>query len=412
MTETDLIIQLTGMAYGGEAIGRDDQNRMVFVPFGIPGETVRVELTEIHKRWARGRLTSIETSSPQRQQARCPHFQVCGGCHYQHMPYDMQLTTKQEVLHDQLSRIGGLREPPLQPIVPSPSPWETRNKASFALTDDGQLAYHGSSPEILVPVSQCPILQPGLEELRQSLDLDALPGLDQVTLRTAHSGEMLIFEGSLDRDLSFHFDSPVSVVWVGEKGVSILSGSDQMLYSIDGLDFVVSAGSFFQVNTAILPELVGHVLKLLDPRPGQVIVDAYAGVGLFSKFLAEKNARVIAIEESPWSCRDFELNLEPYDVSLYEASVEEALPALEAGPHSILLDPPRAGLSREALQDVLALNPEKIVYVSCDPATLARDLRHFGEAGWHPGSITPFDLFPQTYHVETVIMLEPDTRSG
>lgn len=396
-------IKLTGMAYGGEALGRSSEGRMVFVPFGLPGETVRVEVVDSRKRWARARLIEVDERSPDRQEPRCPHFEVCGGCHYQHIPYETQLAFKQEILVDQLSRLGKFSDPPVHQIVASPSPWGTRSKASFTLTKDGKLAYHGQSPEILVPVEECPILRPELDSLRQSLQLDSLPGVDRVILRTSDSGDMLIFEGNLDEDFSFHFDLPISVVWIDEKGVSILSGSDQLLYSINGLDFVVSAGSFFQVNTALVPDLVQHVLSLLHPQPGQRILDAYAGVGLFSKFLAEEGASVTAVEASPWACRDFELNLDPYeDIAIYEAGVEEALPALGHTPDSILLDPPRSGLGKEARQQLLSLQVPTIVYVSCDPATLARDARFFREAGYEPASFTPFDLFPQTYHIETV----------
>ncbi|MBN1264826.1 MAG: class I SAM-dependent RNA methyltransferase [Anaerolineales bacterium] len=403
MNQETRTIRLTGMAYGGEAIGRDSDGRMVFVPFGMENETVQVRLTDVHKRWARAELVSIDQPSPDRQKPRCPHFQICGGCHYQHIPYEQQLIIKQGIVSEQLSRIGLFEQLPVQPIVPSPNAWGTRNKATFAATPDGQLAYHGFLPDELVPIEQCPILQPEMESLRQILELETLEGIDHVTFRTADSGEMIIFEGSLDESLSFTFERPLSVVWIGEKGVSILSGADQLLYVLDGLEFVVSAGSFFQVNTALIPTLVQRVLELLAPRPGQVVIDAYAGAGLFSKFLAEKGVEVLAIEQSPWSCRDFELNLDPYNaVSLYEADVETTLPVLTVKPDSILLDPPRSGLTKEARLEILRLQPDRIVYVSCDPATLARDGRQFAGAGYSLSTITPIDLFPQTYHIESV----------
>jgi len=391
------------MAYGGAAMGRDSEGRMVFVPFGIENETVHVRLTDIHKRWAHAQLLSIEHPAPERRRPLCPHFQHCGGCHYQHIPYNMQLRIKEDILAEQLRRIGKFENPPVQPILPSPDEWGTRNKASFATNSASKLAYFGFNPEELVPIEQCPILHPELQSLTQTLEMDFLEGVHKVVLRTSDSGEMMIFEGDIHKDMAFTFERPLSVVWIGEKGVSILSGSDQLLYSIEGLDFVVSAGSFFQVNTKLVPAMVNKAVELLEPKRGQIIVDAYAGIGLFSKFLAEKGVDVIAIEESPWSSRDFELNLDPYDtVSLYEADVETSLPALQAKPDSILIDPPRAGLSKAAREEILRLNPERIVYVSCDPATLARDGRQFASSGYVFESITPLDLFPQTFHIESI----------
>jgi 23S rRNA (uracil1939-C5)-methyltransferase len=183
----------------------------------------------------------------------------------------------------------------------------------------------------------------------------------------------------------------------------VLAGEKSLAFEILDRTFLVSAGSFFQVHTAMAGELVQHVLRELRVRPAEIILDLYAGVGLFGAFLAHEGAHVIAVEESSQACSDFEHNLKEFDdVELYEAAVEVALPAVRSRPDAAIVDPPRAGLSREALQHIIDLEPPRLVYVSCDPATLARDGGRLAEAGYSLTRCTPFDLFPQTFHIETV----------
>ncbi len=404
MTKKIVELTLEGMAYGGDAIGRDASGRMVFIPFGLPGEKVRVTIVEEHKRWARGRLQEIIESSSERITARCPHFAVCGSCHYQHMSYAGQLRVKQSIVCNQLERLGGFTNPPVEPIVASPSPWQSRNKVQFHLTPEGKLAYHGAFSPRLVAIDECHTLEPALAELWPRLDLEAVHGLRRVTLRSGTNDSiMIILEGESNPDLELSLDFPASVVWLGPGGVAVLAGSRELVFEIKGRSFVVSAPSFFQVNTALIAILVESVLALMQVESGETILDLYAGVGLFSAFMAEAGGRVIAVEESPWACSDFEINLDSFDdVSLYEATVEQALPSISIRPDAALIDPPRSGLSKPAMQALLDIHPPHLVYVSCDLATMARDGRELAKNGYQLERITPFDLFPQTYHIETV----------
>jgi 23S rRNA (uracil1939-C5)-methyltransferase len=170
-----------------------------------------------------------------------------------------------------------------------------------------------------------------------------------------------------------------------------------------GRPFRVSPDAFFQVNSLLTEDLVRLALRALAVQPGERVFDLYAGVGLFSAFAAEAGAQVAAVEACPSACADFEINLGEYDdVELYEASVEAALPAITARPDALLVDPPRAGLARTVVDELISLAPGRVVYVSCDPTTLARDGRHLAEGGYQLVRVTPIDLFPQTYHIETV----------
>jgi len=399
-----LDVNMTGLAYGGDAFGRDDNGRMIFVPFAIPGERVQIKIVEAHKRWARAQLVKVLKISPDRSAPRCRHYADCGGCHYQHMPYPIQLSSKAEIVRSQLERLGGFNNPPIETTIPSPSPWNTRNHLQFSLTPEGRLGFNAHGSNRVVPIDECHLPESSLANLWPRLDLEAIPGLNRIALRAGTEGEhMIVLHGEGDPEVEVRIDMPASVVWLSSRGVTVLAGEDFLTIEVLDRTFKISALSFFQVHTAMAGELVRHVLEALQFQPGDTILDLYAGVGLFSLFLAQAGVHVVAVEEAPWSCVDFENNLAEFDhVELYEAPVEIALPALSTRPNAVIVDPPRTGLSPEALKQLIKLSPPLIAYVSCDPATLARDAQRLAKAGYNLERCTPIDLFPQTYHIETL----------
>jgi 23S rRNA (uracil1939-C5)-methyltransferase len=395
-------LDLTGMAYGGDSFGRDSEGRMVFVPFSLPGERVRVAIVEEHPRWARARLLEVLLPSLDRIRPRCKHFADCGGCHYQHMPYQAQLLAKEEVLKDQLRRIGGFERPPVHPSVPSPSPWNTRNHLQFKLTAGSRLGFNAAGSERIVPIDECHLPESALADLWPRIDLEGAEGISRVSVRAGIDEElMVIFEGEREPPFEMHVDAPVSVVWISEDRRATLAGDPILEMQVFDCPFVVSPGSFFQVNAAMAGELVQRTLEALDVQPGTTIFDLYAGVGLFSVFLAQVGAHIVAVEDSASACADFEVNLEAFeDIQLYEAPVEMALPQIPEQPEAVVVDPPRAGLSREALDGILARRAPQLIYISCDAATFARDAARLNAAGYYMLQATPIDLFPQTYHIE------------
>jgi 23S rRNA (uracil1939-C5)-methyltransferase len=214
---------------------------------------------------------------------------------------------------------------------------------------------------------------------------------------------MVVLHASSPANVELSLNLPSSVVWVHPQGLQVLAGQGTLAVDVLHRTFRVSALSFFQVHTQLGQELVGLCLDALDVGPADVVFDLYAGVGLFSAFIAETGAPVVAIEESPWACADFEDNLKEFDrVELYESSVEDALPAVPQRPKAVVVDPPRAGLGARVVQQLLDRRPSCLVYVSCDPSTLARDGRILADGGYVLERVTPVDMFPQTYHIETV----------
>ena len=419
----ELELTLTGLAYGGEALGRDSGGRVVFVPFALPGERVRVQLLEHRRRWARARLLQVLQPSSERTVPRCRHFGACGGCHYQHMPYADQLRTKQSILREQLERLGKLQNPPVEPCLPAASPWNARNQLQFHLDPAGRLGFvrHGlmegdwpresvgrgqpgrGKPQVL-PIQECHLPEPALSDLWPQLELEAIPGLERVGLRVGREGEaMLILHAEGPPQVEVALDLPLSVVWLWPGGLEVLAGSPHLTFEVLGREFRVSAPSFFQVQTALAGELVRLVMEGLAVAPGELAYDLYAGVGLFSAFLAAAGARLAAVEESPWACEDFVHNLEAFEgVELYEAPVEEALAGLPGSPQAVVVDPPRAGLAPAVLDRLIEWAPPRLVYVSCDPATLARDAARLQAGGFRLERAVPIDFFPQTFHLEAV----------
>lgn len=373
---------------------------------------MRVELVEQHERWARGVLIKVLEPAPERIEPRCLHFGVCGGCHYQHMPYSAQLQAKQEIVADQLSRIGGLPEAEVRPTIASPQEWNYRNHIQFHLDQGGNLAFVQAVANDLFPVQECHLPIPSLDALWPQLDIEPSESIARLALRGFTEREnLVILHGKGEPQFDLQVDLPASVVWMSPEIATVLAGDGHLTAEVLGHSFLVSAGSFFQVNSALTPRLVDLALEALDPKSGQTIFDLYAGVGLFSAFIAQAGAQVVAIEESAWGARDYEVNLDEFDdVALYESSVEGALPYLEYKPDSILVDPPRAGLGRELTAQLAHLGPDRFVYVSCDPATLARDAKTLDSSGYHLQWVQPLDLFPQTYHIETVSLWLPARR--
>jgi 23S rRNA (uracil1939-C5)-methyltransferase len=398
-------VELTAFGYGGESIGRLPDGRAVFVPFALPGEKVRIELVEEKRGFARARLLEVLEPAAGRIAPRCIHFGLCGGCHYQHMSYSAQLAAKTSILRDQLERIGGLHDPLIQPAVASPQAYQYRNHVQFHMTREGKLGYHKPRSDEVFAIQECHLPEPALSELWPQLDFEASLEIERIGLRLGAEDEIQIILESRDPhapDLSVE-ELPVSVVHLSPAGALVLAGSSDITMNLLGRDFRVSAGSFFQTNTAIAQAMVQHVLSLVALNRTSVALDAYCGVGLFSAFLAPRVGRLVGIEASPSACDDFSANLDEFDnVELYEAPVEDVLPGLDLQPDLALVDPPREGLDRNALDGLLRLAAPRLVYVSCDPATLGRDARRLAAGGYALEQVTLFDQFPQTYHIESI----------
>jgi 23S rRNA (uracil1939-C5)-methyltransferase len=362
----------------------------------------------MRKGFARAELVSVLQSSPRRIAPRCPHFGVCGGCQYQMLAYPDQLEAKTSILRDQFSRLGGLSDVPMRPIVASPAEWNYRNNVQFHLDGNGRIGYQAPSSHIVVPIHVCYLPESPLDEIWPHLEFEAQTGLQRIGLRRGAGGDaLLILESAGDEAPEFSIDFPMSAVFMGRSGTVVLAGEDGLRMEALGKSYQVSAGSFFQVNTAQAEAMLRYLLDKLPFQPNSTALDVFSGVGLFSAFIAPRVTRLVAVELSPSACEDYAVNLDEYDhVELYQGAAEEILPELDVKPDFAIVDPPRTGLERRALDALVGMGVKTIAYVSCDPSTLARDAKRLVEAGYQLIEITPFDLFPQTYSLESISIFE------
>lgn len=400
-------ITLTTLTYGGEAMGRLPDGRAVFVPFGLPNEHVRVRLTEEKKGFARGEILEISESSSERITPRCIHFSKCGGCHYQNLSYENQLKAKEEILRDQLKRIGKIENPPVKPMIASPAVWNYRNHMQFHLTEDGKVGFVNSRGRSVIPISECHLPEAAIQTFWPELQFETTLGAERISVRTGQDEELiLILESENPETPELEIEADISVVHIYDEDSVVIAGQDHLTINVLEKNFHVSAASFFQVNTKMAEKMVQHLLVMLPVSSETTLMDVYCGAGLFSKFFAPKCKQVIGIESSESACEDFAINLDEFEnVELYEGEAEEILPALVGkfdGPLYMIVDPPRAGIEKHALDAIINIKPQVIAYVSCDPSTLARDAARLIHAGYQLEEITPFDLFPQTYHIESI----------
>jgi len=390
-TPETLRLALTDMAFQGGAIARQD-GQVVFAAYGIPGEEVIVQIERRSKDYLTGRVVEVLSPSPHRVPAPCPYFGTCGGCQWQHIDYAYQTELKARIVADQLRRIGKFQAAPVLPTIPAVETWNYRNHARFSVgRRHGDLGFTTPLRHRFLPIDRCLIMHPWINGVLERLQGKAA-GLHQVAVRYGVKTGQALIHPSLE-----------------EIDPSIPSGQPWYEEELLGKRFRISGASFFQVNTLqgeVLAEVVRQKLAL---EPHHVLLDAYAGVGTFAVLLAPYVKQVIAVEESSSAVADAVINQAGIDnITFYEGKVEAILPELTQRPDAAILDPPRVGCHPDALAAVLVLAPARLVYVSCDPATLARDLRILCDGGYRLLEVQPVDMFPQTYHIEVVATLALD----
>ncbi len=421
-------VKIEKLIYGGEGLAHYD-GATVFVPFVLPNEEVAIQPVERKKKFVRGRVERLITPAPERATPPCPHFGVCGGCDYQHIPYEAQVRYKTEILRETLRHIGKIEW--TGPITPHPSPpWQYRNRAQWrvrALGDSANsthsaMGYFRAGSSALCAVEECPILSPRLFDtftaLRDALAAQSLPAsLREIqAFADAQDSKVLlnaVFAGfppsaaALAEKLRSAVPTLESLLLQDQTGERMqLFGPGYLRYEALNSSYRVGHLSFFQVNRFLVDEMVQAVC--LAAGEGEVAFDLFAGVGLFTLSLAQQFGRVVAVEANPASARDLEANLAPVlsSVELRNADVDDFLAKCKDGADVVVLDPPRAGVSPVAVARLAELRPARIVYVSCDPSTLARDLAKLAASGYALADVHLFDMFPQSFHMETLVRLE------
>jgi tRNA/tmRNA/rRNA uracil-C5-methylase (TrmA/RlmC/RlmD family) len=409
-----------GVAHGGEAVARLDDGRAVFVPYAIPGERVRIRVTQARRRFARAELVEVLQASPDRVEPPCPHFGPgrCGGCAWQHIELQAQADLKARLVREQLAHLGGLTDVAVRPTLrPASPPGEApgfgyRERATLTAAGDGRLGFLRSGSHQVHPVDHCPLLASGLQDL--PAELGRHPAGAKVRLRRGASGDRLVVLEATAASRT-RFLPPEGVAWAIVRGNGKVVGGEgqpSVTERVAGVDLHVSAASFFQVHRHGAEALVELAARALEPAAGETLLDLYAGVGLFAATVGAAAGRVVAVESWKPAARDARHNLRSHpDATVLQDDVANTLARI--GPAElVVLDPPRAGAGAAVLRRVAALGPRAIALVSCDPAALARDVRTLADLGYRAAWVQPVDLFPQTAHVEALTALYPAPTSG
>lgn len=364
MTDT---IRIDSMAHGGDGVGRRD-GKAVFVAGAIPGDVVTVDLTENHGRYEKSAVAKIVSASPDRVTPICPHFSECGGCQWQMSGYGAQLDWKRDIVRSQLEHLVKIEVDVAPAVAPSP-PIGYRNRMDFRVVD-GRPALNRSQSHDHVVIRECHLLVPPL--VMEFNRLESIDG-ERLTLRHGvNTGETLV----------------------------LVDDADGMLHEeVAGHRFQITRRAFFQVSTGGAEHLVAEVGSILQPESDDVLLDLYAGGGLFSATVGGSAGHVVAIEKSRTAVRDLVVNAPAAEV--VKATAEAGIGQIDRVDVAVV-DPPRQGLERTVIEGLVGFRPRAIAYVSCDPASFARDARLLVDAGYTLESVQPIDMFPQTYHVELV----------
>lgn len=440
-------IAISGLGHSGEGVGRVG-DFTVFVPGALPGEIVDVEIATVKKTYAKGRVAAVLSPSADRRRPPCPVYEQCGGCQLQHLDYAAQLAAKQRQVSDAVSRIGRLDNVTVKPVLAAASPWHYRNKMQAPIGLAGSqiaigcfaqgthdiidnsccLIQHQTNNRVAAVVKRI-VLELGISvydekshqgSLRHVLGRVGTTGGEAMVvlvtaghdlphaaefvarLRQAVPGLVSVVHNVNDRRTNVILGDVMKTIW----------GKETIIDSLDGLSFRISAKSFFQVNTEQAAVLYRQVLQYAALTGAETMLDVYCGTGTISLFLARHCRKVIGVEIVAAAIDDAKQNAVLNQIDNAEFICGDAvdiLPGLAAkGIHAdvVVIDPPRAGCERRVLEPIAAIQPERIVYVSCNPASLARDLAILAELGYETREIQPVDMFPQTANVECVALIE------
>lgn len=449
----ELELTIESIAFKGKGVAKvkaGEKPFTVFVSGVVVGDVVRARVFKLKKRWAEAQLLEVVNPSPRRIEARCKHFETCGGCTFQNITYQNQLTTKKQFVVDSFERLGGFEKPPIQDVLASPEQWFYRNKMelSFGLTDKGWfgLGFHVPRRRYdIFRLEECFLESEILGEMAKKVQdffeknkVKAVDSRNEGTLFTLtvregkNTGERMIIlttskgpfdwmdefvymlQDNFEKEItSFYWieriikkGSPTQLIEHHQYGEDLLH--EKLKLDDQEFTFSIEPQAFFQPNSLGAELLYSEVLKQIGEHPDEICFDLFCGTGTIGIVLAHRFAKVIGVELNASAVKSAERNALLNGITNIEfivGDVGKTIHKLEEKPSTLVLDPPRAGLMPQAMEDLIELKPSKIVYVSCNPSTLARDCQLFCEAGYELKNVQPVDMFPQTYHVENVALL-------
>ncbi|WP_411954858.1 23S rRNA (uracil(1939)-C(5))-methyltransferase RlmD [Alkalibacillus sp. S2W] len=439
-------LTFSDLTHEGEGVGKLD-GYPIFVPYGLPGESAKVKVIKVKKNLAFGKLIERYDTSEHRIEPPCDVFYKCGGCQIQHMTYERQLTMKQNQVQDVMKKIAQMPDVPVHPTLGMNEPWNYRNKVQIPVGKrDGKVitGFYQKRTHNIIDMDTCPVQSDANDEVVRGIrdiieELNIQPYNEEthegvirhIVLRTGyHTNEMMVVIVTKTKDLpkQKEFIEKIKALHPGIKGIiqninadktnvimgdksHTLWGNDVIVDRIHDLEFAISAQSFYQVNPEQTEKLYDQALKYAQLSGKETVIDAYCGIGTISLFLAQHAKQVYGVEVVPQAVDDAKANAKRNHIDnadFFVGEAEKVMPWWKAqglNPDVIVVDPPRKGCDEKLLQAMVDMEPDRIVYVSCNPSTLARDLAILADSGYETQEIQPVDMFPQSSHVESVTRL-------
>jgi 23S rRNA (uracil1939-C5)-methyltransferase len=410
---------IDGLSHSGEGVARIE-GKATFIPFTIPGETVEVKIIGEKKNFQRARLEQVITASPDRTDPPCSHYYSCGGCSYQHVQYPRQLELKRQIVKETLKRVGKI-DTEVKPVLGMENPWRYRNKVEWHIGSQSvqlTMGYYINDSRVLIGIDSCLLISQDMQDysnyIKDHLDELNIPDGCEVIIRQSSANQelMLIFGGPGSREIDFakmlNYKEVASIYSV-ENGIAQLHYGEQVLTDkIFNRKYQISPLAFFQVNHLQTEKMIDIVKEYAQLEASDTVLDAYCGTGTIALCLAERAGGVVGVESFKSAIRDAKRNAFKNNINnckFIKGACEQIIPGLEEHFDVVILDPPRTGCKAQLIEAVIKKNPKRVVYVSCNPATLARDLALLVQAGFNVAEVQPIDMFPQTSHVECVVRI-------
>ena len=408
---------ITGISHNGEGVARND-GKVIFVPYAIPGEIVLVDIIEDKKKFSRAVLRKIIKNSPHRTQPKCPYYYQCGGCSYQHVSYEQQLLFKKNITEEAVNRIGGIPVK-VSSTIGMQGPWNYRNKVTWHINENLEgikMGFYRYQSKQLIQIDDCPLLLPKLNKLsaliKQMLPDICLQENSSIMLRQSYHSKQVILEFIdcfPDKQTEKRLSGEIDAIYEKRDGkIRLLAGEGLIREKAGKCYFLLGAEDFFQVNPLQFASMLNIVVNYLNIKKQNKVLDAYCGAGMFALNVARKALSVFGIDSSVSAIKNARKNAELNNITNCQFTAgfcESVLPGIKDSFAQVIIDPPRTGLKPKVISSIVDTFPERIVYVSCNPATLARDLKQFTLNQYQVLAIQPIDMFPQTRHIENIVLL-------
>ncbi|MDD2435172.1 MAG: 23S rRNA (uracil(1939)-C(5))-methyltransferase RlmD [Bacilli bacterium] len=394
-------VKIINLDHFGRGIGRVD-NKVVFIPNTLIGEVVNIDIVHEKKNYLEGKVIKYLKQSDDRVQPICPYFVRCGGCDLSHMSYLMQCQFKEDKVKDIMHRTINSNIN-IKPIIPSDQSYNYRNKVTFHVKE--KIGYYQVKSYEVILIDNCYIADDKINQLIPSLNTLQLDHIKQIIVKTNNNQIMVILYGEIDvEDTLIKLKNQVDTIIINSE---IIYGNGQIIKTVGDLNFYLSKNSFFQINDYQIINLYNKVLDYCDFKGNEKVLDLYCGTGTIGIYLSRYCQTVLGIEVNEDAIKDANQNKKLNNInniSFMLGDIQYKIEEIDLKPDIVVVDPPRKGLELKVIESLVKIKPSKIIYVSCDPMTLARDLKILQE-DYKINEITPIDMFPQTNHVECVVLM-------